>query len=365
MTSDIKSVQETGGGAPRPYVPPQGTGQYPAPQNPSGIAGHASQNPSGIAGHAPQAPGSIQGKGVENLKPSLAPSPMVGPAKKPAKGFKKGIFTLIISLIIVLGAGVIGYFFVFPLFGGSDATTPPTTTPPPASPIAPGTPDEGTGLFDIPSGNVDVPPATDTVTPTTPPASVPPPSSALPPAHTSFLSIPADLASKISIESVTVGALQQAIGFTTAQVASLKEVVLTRDGSPLRLSDLGSGLLPQFFTEDVSGLFEEDFTYAVYTDTKGSWPVYVFRVSPSRDIASAKSKFAMIEKESAGTLGNLYLSSPGGTGTWKDGQILGTPGRYVTFTQAGASLNYLWLENFLVVGTSYAATQETVKRLGS
>lgn len=351
MASDIKSVQETGGGAPRPYVPPQ---------MPSSLQGGR------VGGMTPpsQPPVPPQGGKPPAPAPAPVPGPVGGAVKKPARGgSRKGIFTLIISFIIVVGAGVVGYFFVFPLFSGSNVPPPAGITPPPTTPEPAPASEEESGLFEIPQGDIGAPAAGETGAP--PPPSAPPTPSTPSFAHTSYLSIPSDMTSNVVVEDVTASALRQAVGFKTAQVASLKELVLTRDGSSLQLADLGAGLLPQFFTDEIINLFKEDFTYAVYTDAKGSWPVYVFRLSSTADADSARSKFAAIEQASAGALGNLYLSSPGGASTWKDGQVLGTPGRYIAFTASGASLNYVWIENFVVVGTNYTATQEVVKRLGS
>lgn len=283
------------------------------------------------------------------------------PAKKSAGGSKKGIFTLLVSLIIVIGAGVIGYFFVFPLFSGEDVPPPTDTTPPPQEPTpppaAPLSGEGGTGLFNPPpvgTPGVATPPPAAESTPTPPPVA---PSVA----HTSFLSTPPDLTSTLSLTDVSVSVIRTAVGFKTAQIASLKEIVFTRDGNPLRLSEFAPKILPELFID----AFDDDFTYAVYTDAKGSWPVYVFRLTPGADAASTKSKFAAIEQASVSALGNLYLSSPGGAGGWKDGQVLGTAARYLAFTQSGASLNYAWVDNYLVLGTNYAAIQEAVKRLGS
>ncbi len=280
------------------------------------------------------------------------------PPKKSAGGSKKGIFTLLISLIIVIGAGVIGYFFVFPLFRGEDAPPPADTTlpPPPTAelPLPPATPGEDAGLFEIPQGDIGVP--SEGVTP-------PPVDSTPSPTHTSFLSTPSDLTSTVPLTETSVSAIRTAVGFKTAQVASLKEIVFSKDGTTLGFADIGGALLPQFFTGTLTTSFLPDFTYVLYTDSKGSWPVYILRAGSSSDLASLKSQFAAIESVHVGALGNLYLSSPGGAGGWNNGQVLGTAGRYIAFTQPSASLNYVWIDTYLVLGTNYNAIQEAVKRL--
>ncbi len=364
MSSDIKSVQETGGGAPRSYVPPQ----MPESLQQKGIAGVVPQvqvpqtpSPSGIGGIHPPTTPPVPPK---QIAPAAMPAASGGSSKNPSRGPKKGVFTLIISLVIVVGAGVVGYFFVFPLFSGNGTPAPAVTAPAPQpSNPEPAPPEEApapdSGLFEIPTGEIETA-EPEASSPTPPPAPSSPSAT-----HISYLSTPSEMTSTVAVDEVTASAIRTAIGFKTAPTASLKEVVLTRAGNPLRLAELGSGLAPQIFTSAITGLFQEDITYAVYTDSKGSWPVYVLRLNPDTDVASAKQKFSSIEQASASVLGNLYLSSPGGGSTWKDGQVLGTAGRYLAFTQSGASLNYVWTDNFLVLGTSYTATQEAVKRLGS
>lgn len=334
MGSDIKSVQDSGGGAPRPFAPP-------------------------VPSVAPPIPPVVPRPPVPPIPP-IAPKPQPAPAmplpKKP--GSKKGFFGIILALVLIAGAAALGYFFVFPLFfGKSDAPAAPDGT---ASPLP--SPDEGlpsSDFFNPPSAlspepeSEVVPPAAESVIPA-PPA---------PAGHFSFLSTPADMTSQVTLEVPSAGALREALGFTTVQVPSLKEVVLKKsDGIVYEFPEIGGALLPEFFTEDITSLLALDFTLVVYTDSKGSWPVYIMEAS-SGDLTLIKERVAGIEAAGAAALGNLYLSSPGGTGAWKDGSVLGTSGRYLTFTQAGASLNYAWVRNRLVLGTSYAATQEAVRRL--
>lgn len=357
MGSDIKSVQESGGGAPRPFAP--GAFSVPPAGGSAPIPPVVPKPP--VPPVAPSIPPVIPRPSVPPIPP-IPPRPSMPqavPAPQPLKksGSKKGLFGVILALVLIAGAAALGYFFVFPLFfGKSDAPAAPEGT---ASPLP--SPDEG-----LPSSDFFNPPPV--LSPEPEPESVPPAESVIPappaPAgHTSFLSTPADITSQVTLEVPSAGALRETLGFTTVQVPSLKEVVLKKsDGIVYEFPEIGAALLPEFFTEDMTSLLALDFTFAVYTDSRGSWPVYILEAS-SADLSFIQQRFAGIETAGVAALGNLFLSSPGGSGAWKDGSVLGASGRYLTFTQAGASLNYAWIGNRLVLGTSYAATQEAVRRL--
>ncbi len=367
MGSDIKSVQETGGGAPKPFAPGSSS-VPPVPPRPS--FGQVSPMPS-----APPTP-SVPPIPPIIPKPSIPPMPPKSPVSQlssapvsplPLKksGSKKGLFAIILALVLIAGAGVAGYYFVFPLFFGESGA--PAASEGTASPSIP--PSDAT----FPSSDFFNPPPVLSPEPELVPSQIPsaevipaPPAPAGLPAqagHTSFLVTPADLTSQVTLESPSAEALRTSLGFTTAQVPSLKEVVLKKsDGETYELPEIGAALLPEFFTENVTSLLALDFTLVVYTDSKGSWPVYILEAS-SAELSFIQQRFAGIETAGVAALGNLYLSSPGGSGTWKDGSVLGAPGRYLQFTQNGASLNYVWVGNRLVLGTNYNATQEAVRRL--
>ncbi|MDO8751985.1 MAG: hypothetical protein Q7J22_00305 [Candidatus Wolfebacteria bacterium] len=305
-----------------------------------------------------------QGAGLYPAKPSVQqPSSMPVLSKK--SGSKKGLFGVILALVLIAGAGALGYYFVFPLFfGESGALVAPEDTTSPSVPSSDATLPPSDFFNPPPVLSPEPEPVPSVNSGQVPPTSVIP-APPTPAGHVSFLSTPADITSQVTLEAPSAEALRTALGFTTVQVPALKEVVLKKSGGEVyEFPEIGSALLPEFFAENVTSLLALDFTLVVYTDSKGSWPVYILEGS-SADLSFIKERLAGIEAAGVATLGNLFLSSPGGSGVWKDGSVLGTPGRYLTFTQAGASLNYVWVGNRLVLGTSYSATQEAVRRLGS
>ena len=339
-----------GGGAPKPFDPPK------PPQPLDSAQGKPPKPMAPLKPSTPEPP-------LSNSIPAPKPLPAkhedasmgAGTGPKPLKPKKSGLFPLIISIIIVVGAGVAGYFFVLPIFVGDDGgSTTPTNTE--TSPVVNDTPPVATngGLFDTPPTGEPTPPIT--VEPPAVPLST----------YVSQVSLSGS-PEEVLVSSYDVASIRDSVPFTSGS-PSLKEVLLqdpdTGAGDSMTVEQFGTTYLPSFFDGLTALNFESSFTYLVYTDAKGAWPVYVMRVSPDVSVSEAKSAFADIENASVSSLGNLYLQSPGGAGGWTDGNVGGNPGRYIVFTQDGAALSYTFVnDEHLVLATNYAAAQETVKRL--
>ena len=111
--------------------------------------------------------------------------------------------------------------------------------------------------------------------------------------------------------------------------------------------------------------FEDDFTAVVYQDKKN--PMIGFIVATKNDQADADLTPLI---ESSKSLNNLYVMTPGDQAKdWKEGQVLEKDVRFVAFPGIGAAFEYAWIRDtagkkFLVVGTSYGAMQEIIKRAG-
>ncbi|OGG41274.1 hypothetical protein A3A21_03920 [Candidatus Jorgensenbacteria bacterium RIFCSPLOWO2_01_FULL_45_25b] len=276
---------------------------------------------------------------------------------------KSGLFALIISIIVVVGAGALGYFFVFPLFYG--------TPPPDVSENTTPTPPEAPALEVQEEVPLDGQPANGLVPAITPTSSQPAPTSAqqpsLPtrPSHVSYLISSLGAGTPVTLGSLSLNSIRSALGFGTASTPSLKEVLLQTSQGSVLFPSLAKLISPELFTEELLSYFETDFTLAIYTNAQGSWPVYVLKALSAGDSVLAKQDVSRIETVNAATLGNFFLTSPGGTGMWQDGKVIGTSGRYTTFTQSGAALNYVWFDSYLLIGTNYSAIQETAKKLGS
>ena len=303
-----------------------------------------------------------QGKGGA---PPAAPRGIHVPLKKRSQN---GLISLIIAALVVVAAGGIGYFVVFPLFFSSPPNPVPAPPPPsetvdvpeipPAVSEEPGTEavptDEAPGLPGVPPADDE---GDDEVVPVVPPVVIP--------VHTSFFTTPADITSDVILDTVDVASFRGAFAFTTASQPSLQEAVAKdSSGAALTLAQFGPGLLPSFFTDALHAFFLDDFTLAVYTDSAGSWPVYVLKRADGVSASDAETAAAALESLPVAELGNLYLTGAGDGGTWKDGGLAGQSARYVSFSQSGAALSYAWLGEYLIIATNYSGAQEAANHLG-
>ncbi|MEK7464586.1 MAG: hypothetical protein AAB617_02295 [Patescibacteria group bacterium] len=322
--SDIKSMQDSGGQVPRPYVPPPSVPTY-SPSGLSGIGGQPFQPPQ--LDQYP--PASMPGNEPKKLESMSQEFPPAIPGEK--KSNKKLFITILVALVVV-GAGALGYFFIYPKFFK-------TTTPVPAiqTPEVPAVPEVPT----VP----EVPPAPITEALETIPA------------HVSLFKSPADLMVEIKLPTSNLTGLQNSVPFETAEVAVLKEIKLANaDGNLLSLSGLMKFLMPDVFNQDLLKSFEPDFTMFVYSDSKGAWPGYVLSLGKDAVLADVQAKATAIEGVG---LNNVFLSDPGQASTWKNG----ASNRYLSYSQSGAGINYGWVGNNLVIATSYSGFQEAAKRL--
>ena len=115
--SDVKSMADTGGGAPKPYQPAAPAESQPVPQEEKKPFGEVFETP----GEVSPVPAEMPPAGMQEF----------GAAPK----FKKGLFAGLLVLIIVVGLGAIGYFYVYPTFFGgvSEIESPPPAAPEPAN----------------------------------------------------------------------------------------------------------------------------------------------------------------------------------------------------------------------------------------
>jgi hypothetical protein len=309
MASDQKSMEESGGGIPRPYVPPPPTQGNMKPEEPMG---GDTFSPPGIA--------------TSEIPPSSPIIPPMVPGGTPAKKPKKTLFIMLLTLVLVVGLAAVGYYFVFPYFFEQIPIVeqPVVTQPEP-----------------------EIPPVTETppvaTTTETPPVSVPP--SII---HVSFFKTAADTTETVTLATIDLQNYKAAFSFGTAEVAILNEAMLEDPlKNVLTFAQATSFLLPTTFTADVLGNFEPDFTFFTYTDDKGKWPGFIAKTKDGVSISGLKSNVSNLEQ--SGETSNLFITDPGTSGTWKGGETSGVTNRYLTFGLAGAGLNYGWSGNFLVV----------------
>lgn len=244
-----------------------------------------------------------------------------------ASGKKVGV---VIGAIAVLAlAAAVGYYFVWPLFTGSEEEqVTETTSPPPTLP-----------------------------TQTPPPAQT----------HKSFFAnSPAGGTRDASLSSLTLAQLTGTLKATPTETTStgVKEIVLTSGGKPVTSTQVLSLVLPG---SGLEASMEEDITAFVYYANGKSYPGYVFKLKSDAD---PKEIWTDNKIETSTNLAALYPESPGAPkGTWKSGSVSGVSTRYLTYSSVGASINYGLVvssgtgPNYLVISTSFDGFKKAVDLL--
>lgn len=335
MASDLGSIKESGGGPPRPYVPPPPT--FNKPEEPVGAASPPFEPPK-IGETAPvQFPAGV---------------PLEGKPKS------KGLFVVILAVIIIVGLGAIGYFFVYPYFFKQSKeeaveAPPPTPKEEAPAPILPAVPT-------IPEAELSPPGEEAATTTETSPIETPPPPLTTP-SHVSLFKKAADASSEVNLAALDLTSLKQAWGSETAEVPVLKELVVKENEALVGSADLLKILLPTLFGEGPN-LFEDDFSLFVYVKANGTWPGFILKKKSDAESAQITSRLTALE--ATNEIVNLYVSDPGTpSGVWKNGSTSGISNRYTTFSKAGYALNYGWVGDLLVFSASYDGFKEAVKRL--
>jgi len=317
MASDVASMKEMGGGDPRPYTP----SVTPIPQTP----------PIQNSPATPAAPTTVNQTQI--TEPPVVPLP-------PKKS--GNVFIVLAVIIIIIGLGTIGYFYVYPKLISTDTQEVVVEEPKPQEPempaiIATTTPEASTSTIEVP------------------------PVSGLG-SHISLFKTPADFSSEITLAAETITAVKDALKGATVEVPVFKETVFKSvDGKILGQSKLIPLFLPSFITASSSPLFDEDFTLFTYTDQKGVWPGIILNAK-IETLASAQEEAKKIEANLDWR--SLFIVDPGKEQTWKDGKVGTTAARYISFATKGNALSYTWFNNTLLISTSYQGAQDAAKKLG-
>src|SRR3989344_6998305 len=232
----------------------------------------------------------------------------------------------IIGFVII--AGLVIYFFVWPLI---------------KSPVSP-----------APVVDDNPPVVTEPITP----AAI---------VHKSFFTTPAASVVPMNLSNLNLAEVSSALNAAAIGISqsSLAEINLTANSVVPESSDFLSTVFPQLDKTILASNFERDFTVFVYRDGNGSWPGYVFKISDTGVMDRVATPFKAIV-ESSTNLGDLFLTDVGKqAGDFKDGLKAGeSTARYVSFATTGASFNYGWFGNYLIVSTSFNGFKESLKALG-
>ena len=183
--------------------------------------------------------------------------------------------------------------------------------------------------------------------------------------QTFFITAPTST-STVNLATLTLGEIQTA--FTAAisgvQPKTLTEINLNLNNSPVDANAFMAVAFPELNPIVIQAAFNKDMTVFVYKDANGSRPGYIFKLKDSTNSATVSADIKGIESSS--NLTNLFLTSPGAAiGVFKDGiTVLDAKARYINYSTIGASFNYAWFNNYLVVSTSFNGFKEAMKLLG-
>jgi len=320
MSSDLRSMQQSGGGMPRPYAPQATPSSAPAPVRMPAPPVPQVTKPSPVSVTSPAAP---------------TPSPI-------QKKSNKSLIVISLVVVLVVGLGALGYLVLYPMIFGESEVLPPT--------------DELSPTADIPSTPapvLDSEPAPETGTETVPPAS------SL--THTSFFKIAADAVSDVQLTNLTFPSLKSLLSFETSDVPLFRELVgKNAAGTPMSFEQFSGTLFPSVFSSEVISQFEPDFTFFSLTNDKGTWLGFVAKKKENASIQLTEPVTAI---ETVSTLSDFFLKTPGTMQTWKSGKAGTTDTRYATFALPGAALNYGWHADHLIVSASYDVIKEALRRL--
>jgi len=335
MASDAMSMQETGGGMPRPYTPQT---QATAPKEPTAPS-KPIPSPQSPINLADQMMGGITQ--MNQQAPTMAPQPI-------KKSGGRGLFWTLLIVIVVLGLIAIGYFFVYPQFIKSGAEKTPAVV----------------NQSVTPSEEVaTIPPAPQIETPTTTPPVAPPQSVSTVDVHASFFKTKADLVFDARLLAFTLDDLKKPIAFETTSVPLFKEVVWkTQENKPLSFSQVASLLFPDFFTTEKVSNFQDDFTLFSYSNTKGTWLGFVTKLRDGVDVGIIQKGMNTLQQDAG--IKNIFISDPGTMSPWKDGKVRNKPTSLAPFSLQGATISYTWFDKYLLVSSNLEAAEEAAKRLG-
>lgn len=301
MDSDVKSMEQSGGASPAPQMVSIKETEKPA------------QSVSDVKINIP----GYEGPEEKLFTPETLPSADTDALEAEKKsGSSRLILFIVIFVVVAAGLGAAGYFF-YPMFF-------------PTSPVTP-------------------PPATTTPPPVTPPVSI---------KHNSYMTSDGATAPVLSLAQAA------SLPIATGTQSMIKEVILQdASGSQIAFSKYIPSVITEFTEADLKTLFEDDFTSFLYYSGSNIWPGYVAKLKTGVPAAVAQTTIGKIE--TFPSLANLFLSNPGDKSAagFKNGQVNGKPSRYVTFSAEDAAINYAFVDNYLIISTSYAGALEAEKRL--
>jgi hypothetical protein len=266
----------------------------------------------------------------------------VGVPRKRPSGNKKALL-MGLGIIVILGAAAaVAVFFVLPRFFNN-------------------TPDTNDEIATTSETTGETGSASDGITPTVP-AFV----------HESFFSGPTNSEVEIELDEMGLSAIRSALTSAATNAITLDntltEFYVTTGGGasqPVVADEFLGAILPDLA---LATPLEEDFTGFLYNDGTNVWPGYIFALDKLADDKDLLKSILGKDLEGSGSLSGFFLNDPSApTATaFKSGAVTGelTGIRYLPYTASGASLNYGWKGDRLVISTSYAGLKAVASIIG-
>ncbi len=326
MKSDLESIKQTGGSnpTPKPFTPSEFKSIPVTPPPPPTI----NPNPINFGQVPEQKKVSTATFSADKELSAIAADTETIAAPSVQKKKIIGLIGGLIAVAVIFA--VLGYKFVFPFFMSNQTETPTTQT-----------------------NNAPV-------TETTPVVTTTQEETAQAPIHQSQLSLP-DGVYPVQLSLVDALSINAAINQQSDNVVTgtLSEVTLSDTKGQIAASKFLHLFIPEM-SNDLLAFFEEDFTATIYKDANGVWPAYVFKLKTD-PAASGAQNFINNTIETSANLQSFFLSNPGTVAQgFKSGNISGNATRYLPYPNAGASLNLAWIQNRLIISTSFNGLKKLI-----
>jgi len=311
--SDVKSVQESGGGVPEPQViKPEELGIGGAPATPPPVT------------PSPSSPSPV----VPPIASTSPPPPVIKGRKK------KGWVWWSVVIIAVVVVIVLGWWVYSAYFSTSLEDVLPETIPP----------------VDGEAGIVPPPPPIN--------------------GDESLPIISGEEASVVDVDGykvVSILASLQGVADSLVTDGQIKEVALTVAGQSAELSLYLTTLLPELERTNLAAVldteFQNSFSILLYRQNGQVWPVYIAhrKAGALVDEVELLDQLSAIEETS---VGNLYLTPPMGSVEFKTGPVGGSySSRYASFDNKPASFNYGLFGDYLILATTYQGLTKAIELL--
>jgi len=281
--------------------------------------------------------------GLEEAKKELPKEEAPSEEQKTLK--KKFPLGLFILIVVIVGAGVLGYFFVYPLISPLFISKTPSVTIPQAPPTLPPSP----------SSNP---------TPTT---TIPQPEPIKPLGHVSLFKTPPD--QTLNSQPLELLKLEDTFKQTTSsvfiEIILLPSALTSTSSMPIAFSNL---LKENYkWPADLADSFEDNYSMYIYKDKEGNlWPGFVGQLKSQFKPALMQKKYSLlieslIKKEPSNYFWNGVVA--GEAQTWKNIKFGNLNARVLNFSKTNYTINYAWVENKLIIGSSFEGLKEALKRL--